>query len=214
MAYRIESVKLERFRAFRGLSVDGLGRVNLITGKNNTGKSSLLEGLRVVETDAAIETLRDMLRYREEYSSTPDDGSSQQLLVSNLFHGFPDLSAKIEPLILSANGKDYDTSVSVYVNWLSREPDIEGNLRFVEHSPLRTRWPSRLANALKYADVGSKILLVEGPTDEHVLKHETCSSKLGTRECLTSLRRMELFSTLLPKRCYPEQASGSCRTTR
>ena len=89
MAHRIESIKLERFRAFRGLSVDGLGRVNLITGKNNTGKSSLLEGLRVVETDAAIETLRDMLRYREEYSSTPDDGSArQQLLVSNLFMDF------------------------------------------------------------------------------------------------------------------------------
>ena len=137
MAHRIESIKLERFRAFRALSVDGLGRVNLITGKNNTGKSSLLEGLRVVATDAAIETLRDILRYREEYSSTPDDGSSRQqpVLVSNLFHGFPDLSAKIEPLVLSANGKDYDTSVSVYVNWLSREPDKEGNLRFVEHSP-------------------------------------------------------------------------------
>ena len=52
MAHRIESIKLERFRAFRALSVDGLGRVNLITGKNNTGKSSFLEGLRVVATDA------------------------------------------------------------------------------------------------------------------------------------------------------------------
>ena len=138
MASRIESLKLERFRAFRALSVDGLGRVNLIIGKNNTGKSSLLEGLRTVATDAAIETLRDMLRYREEYASTPDDDSSRQqspLLFSALFHGFPDLSANIEPLVLSANGKDYDTSVSVYVNWLSREPDKEGNLRFVEHSP-------------------------------------------------------------------------------
>ena len=138
MASRIESVKLERFRAFRALSVDGLGRVNLITGKNNTGKSSLLEGLRIVATDAAIETLRDMLRYREEYASTPDDDSSRQqspLLFSALFHGFPDLSAKTEPLVLSANGKDYDKSVSVYVNWLSREPDKEGDLRFVEHSP-------------------------------------------------------------------------------
>ena len=135
MEHRIESISLERFRAFRGLRLNGLGRVNLITGKNNTGKSSLLEGLRVVETDAAIETLRDMLTYREEYS-TPNDGSSRQhLLVSNLFHGFPDLSGKTEPLVLSANGKDYDTSVSLYVNWLSRETDKEGNLRFVEHSP-------------------------------------------------------------------------------
>ena len=39
-------------------------------------------------------------------------------------------------------------------------------------------------------------------------RYETCSSILGTRECLTSLRRMELFSTRLPKRFCPEQASG------
>ena len=45
---------------------------------------------------------------------------------------------KIEPLILSATtGKAVTTrSVSVYVNWLSRDRDKEGNLQvYVEHSP-------------------------------------------------------------------------------
>ena len=34
---RFDSVQLSRFRAFRNLSIQGLGRVNLITGRNNTG---------------------------------------------------------------------------------------------------------------------------------------------------------------------------------
>ena len=39
MNLKIGSIAIERFRAFRELRFDGLGRVNLITGRNNTGKS-------------------------------------------------------------------------------------------------------------------------------------------------------------------------------
>ena len=40
---KIGALTIERFRALRQLKIDGLGRVNLITGRNNTGKSSVLE---------------------------------------------------------------------------------------------------------------------------------------------------------------------------
>lgn len=41
----LTSLHIENFRAFRDLRIDGLARVNLITGANNTGKTALLEGL-------------------------------------------------------------------------------------------------------------------------------------------------------------------------
>lgn len=40
-----ESFKLQNFRCFQELSLTGLGRVNLIAGHNNVGKTALLEAL-------------------------------------------------------------------------------------------------------------------------------------------------------------------------
>lgn len=37
------SFKISNFRGFRQLELNDLGRINLITGKNNVGKTSLLE---------------------------------------------------------------------------------------------------------------------------------------------------------------------------
>ena len=41
----LKSVKVSNFRVFNELSIDHLSRINLITGRNNAGKTSLLEAL-------------------------------------------------------------------------------------------------------------------------------------------------------------------------
>ena len=43
--YRSFSIK--NFRCFDELTVEGMGRINLIAGKNNVGKTALLEALWV-----------------------------------------------------------------------------------------------------------------------------------------------------------------------
>ncbi len=44
----INSIEIQNFRGIRNCRIDGLARVNLFFGKNNCGKSSLLEGLFLV----------------------------------------------------------------------------------------------------------------------------------------------------------------------
>jgi hypothetical protein len=43
----LPSPRVQGYRLFDDLSIERLGRVNLITGKNNTGKSALLEAVRL-----------------------------------------------------------------------------------------------------------------------------------------------------------------------
>ena len=43
----LDSLEIRRFRVFHHLRLEKLGRVNLIVGQNNVGKSSLLEALQV-----------------------------------------------------------------------------------------------------------------------------------------------------------------------
>ncbi len=139
MAIKLGNVTLERFRAFRKLRVQGLGRVNLITGKNNTGKSSLLEGIRILATGAALDELQDILKDREEYTTGPEAelpaGSGGGLQFSGLFHGFPDMAERPEPLVISADGDIHPREVAISVSWFSQKQDEKGNLVYNEHGP-------------------------------------------------------------------------------
>jgi predicted ATP-dependent endonuclease of OLD family len=44
----LEQIHLQNFRGFESLELTGLRRVNLIVGRNNTGKTSVLEGLHLL----------------------------------------------------------------------------------------------------------------------------------------------------------------------
>lgn len=44
----LESVRVREFRGFRDVGVEGLGRINLIAGQNNSGKTSLLEAMALL----------------------------------------------------------------------------------------------------------------------------------------------------------------------
>ena len=52
-------LSIKGYRAFKSLEVSKLGRVTLITGKNNTGKSSILEALRLYTNNAATHVIYD-----------------------------------------------------------------------------------------------------------------------------------------------------------
>ena len=47
MAKHLESLQIKNFRMLEDFSVEKLGDVNLIVGKNNSGKSTVLEALRI-----------------------------------------------------------------------------------------------------------------------------------------------------------------------
>lgn len=58
----LDSVELSNFRGFADLKLEGLGRVNLVVGKNNTGKTSLLEGLTLLCDSDRTSSLPGMYR--------------------------------------------------------------------------------------------------------------------------------------------------------
>ena len=79
----ISNLTITGFRAFRELRVDPLTRVNLFVGKNNAGKTSILEAVELV-TLGNFEAMRRILRRREERIFTDE---STELDPSHLFYG-------------------------------------------------------------------------------------------------------------------------------
>jgi len=62
----LDSLYIKNFRLFKLLEIEHLSNVNLITGKNNSGKSCVLEALRVYASNADIKVLKDIIEEREQ----------------------------------------------------------------------------------------------------------------------------------------------------
>ena len=119
---------IEGFRGLRHLSIPQLGRVTLITGKNNTGKSSVLESLRLHTQNADPSVVYSILESREEYARgmyaedyfpSPDS----TFPVSAMFHGFPGIWDDFEQITISTSGRSRRMQLTVSVIWYVADED-------------------------------------------------------------------------------------------
>jgi hypothetical protein len=83
----LPNLRISGFRRFREFRVDGLARVNLFVGSNQTGKSSILEAAELVAMGTASGLLRGPRRRRESTWVKEEGAPSRILELSHLFHG-------------------------------------------------------------------------------------------------------------------------------
>ncbi|MDE6379643.1 MAG: AAA family ATPase [Muribaculaceae bacterium] len=60
----MKSIEISNFKNFKNLKVDNLGAINLIVGKNNAGKSTLLEAISLSASGGSIGWLKKILEIR------------------------------------------------------------------------------------------------------------------------------------------------------
>jgi predicted ATP-dependent endonuclease of OLD family len=68
----IDSLNIKNYRNLKELKIDSLKSVNLVTGRNNTGKSTLLEALAIYATRGDLAMIRQILEARGE-NFRPED---------------------------------------------------------------------------------------------------------------------------------------------
>jgi AAA15 family ATPase/GTPase len=118
----LDSLEIKGYRCFEHLTIEKLGRVNLIVGKNNVGKTALLEALWIYARRGNIRTLIDLLFSRDEVPIYYENFSSSQAgnirfqkedLMSesgNLFYGRPSLNANSKEFIFISS---HNSSLSI-----------------------------------------------------------------------------------------------------
>ena len=98
-----KSFRVKNFRCFKDLQINDLGRVNLIAGKNNTGKTALLEAMYLHSGNRDVKTLlrtEQVTYYRSSRDSYPmprdlEDDAPSIVKWSDIFYNF-DSTSRIE----------------------------------------------------------------------------------------------------------------------
>ena len=108
----LPSLEIRNFRGFQHLQIERLGRVNLIVGKNNIGKTSLLEAIQLYAHKGAFSSVINMLEVREEgilYGNV-------LTALKYLFYGRKDITVDTRPIEIGPVGSSEKT-LEIAVTW-------------------------------------------------------------------------------------------------
>jgi energy-coupling factor transporter ATP-binding protein EcfA2 len=126
-------VEIDGFRGLRSLNLDGLGRVNILVGRNNSGKTSVLEALSILCQPQNPYEWLSMVRRR-------DFGGLDESIVQSLRWCFTQSTALTEPEMLieaackfKCNGKFELRELSVNYSEFLGEPSPDEIRRNFSH---------------------------------------------------------------------------------
>lgn len=76
----LAGIRIDSYRCFEALTVDGFSRINVIVGANNSGKTALLEAVELVATQCSPKRLWRCLFRRGQYfvNDGGESGSDEQ----------------------------------------------------------------------------------------------------------------------------------------
>jgi AAA15 family ATPase/GTPase len=85
----LNSLEIKNYRNLKHLQIQKLGRVNLIVGKNNTGKTSVLEAISIHQQKGELEWIfQEILDKRNENLVNEDKKNYQDLMLQSLSYIF------------------------------------------------------------------------------------------------------------------------------
>ncbi|MBW4665287.1 MAG: AAA family ATPase [Chroococcus sp. CMT-3BRIN-NPC107] len=83
----LKSLKIENFRCFQSFELQQLGKLNLLVGTNNSGKTSILEAIQLLTSQFNLASLAEVMISRGEYILGDEGGISRELDIRHLFYG-------------------------------------------------------------------------------------------------------------------------------
>ncbi len=139
----LDSLEVQNFRPFKHLRIEKLGRVNLFVGKNNVGKSILLEAVWLYARQGSLSAIWELLEARNESNRRirfERSNQDQVLAIKYLFYGRKDPKENTEPIKIGPVDSQRDT-ISVNLGWYTRQVNNEneiGTLRQLQFDQLDT----------------------------------------------------------------------------
>ncbi len=188
------SVLITGYRGLESFKLDGLGRINLLVGTNNSGKTSILECIELLRSAGNVHALTAILGRRGEWGYSSDEERHNYLDVTHLFanHKLPGklvvkgISARTRGRIswndhvivtvtdprtsqLPAVGEDSmeeDEPLALNVNWSDAREEFKAGVS----SEGLLRWPRRMSLFRDNASESVQLVRTSGMTTLDVVR--------------------------------------------
>ena len=113
----LNSLEIRNFRAFRDLKIEHLGRVNLLVGKNNVGKTSLLEAIQLYASRASTPTfIWDSMMARREVRQPFINVRDMLAALKYLFYGRNPILPGLQPIQIGPMNAPQEM-LSITIDW-------------------------------------------------------------------------------------------------
>jgi AAA15 family ATPase/GTPase len=111
----LQSLKIEGFRGFQNFEMANLGRINLLVGKNNSGKTSILEAIQFLYAQNNIDIFLETISYRGEFAWLENKlaGRTKVFEICHLFPGHEIIPSK--EIIIIGSRESHQESVTISV---------------------------------------------------------------------------------------------------
>ena len=84
----LKALNMTGFRAFESYTLDSLSSVNLVVGKNNSGKTSVLEAIELLVSDGSPAAISESAQRRDEMHPVEWRGAYRRApTIAHMFHG-------------------------------------------------------------------------------------------------------------------------------
>ena len=90
MGRRLDSLLIKNYRQLKNIEIESIGDINLIVGCNNSGKSTLLEAIRLFASRGSTDLIEEILNDHGElqiFSTELSDEIVPEMSICNLFTG-------------------------------------------------------------------------------------------------------------------------------
>ena len=104
----LNSLKIRNYRNLRHLTIEKLGRVNLLVGKNNTGKTSVLEAVYLWVNNGRFDLIYEVLETRADTveSTAEDRYQRNELTIASMFSDRRATSIKEYSIYIEVNNNN------------------------------------------------------------------------------------------------------------
>ncbi|MEQ9552695.1 MAG: AAA family ATPase [Coleofasciculus sp. G3-WIS-01] len=141
----LKNLTIKNFRCFKHFQLQQLGRVNLLVGKNNSGKTSILEAIQLLCSKGNPEPLVEMMTNRGEYFWSDDirrSGRERELDICHLFHGH-EIESGSEFSILASND-NIENKLFVSIEKQPIASKVDSEIKSDESTSLVEEFPDNL----------------------------------------------------------------------
>ncbi len=188
----LKSLKIKNFRCFEEFYLPQLGRVNLLVGKNNSGKTSILEAVHILISPNTIKPFLEIVKRRQEYTWKKDT-STASFNFNSLLHGHPSWTntSQISFEIIGIDDKDGQVRFSVQPSDIPPRELFDKEKKENKEIKIFNLDPNIITgtnNILKWEGIDKSIFLLYWPSDASL----SLDSKEVTESQFISLNSSEL----------------------